>query len=82
MDLSIVIPAYEESAKIARDIKAATEFLLANELKGEIIVVDDGSQDDTAKAAREVAVPSSVGFIPRRKGRPCSGWPISCKYWA
>ena len=48
MDLSIVIPAFEESRKIARDIKAAAEFLVANSLKGEIIVVDDGSQDNTA----------------------------------
>ena len=61
MDLSIVIPAFEESRKIARDIKAAAEFLGANALTGEIIVVDDGSQDDTAEVAREVRVPREVG---------------------
>lgn len=60
MDLSIVIPAFEESKKIARDVKAAAQFLNANSLTGEIIVVDDGSQDRTAEAAREVHVPSSV----------------------
>jgi len=60
MDLSIVIPAFEESKKIARDVKAAAEFLVANSLAGEILVVDDGSEDDTAQAARAVAVPSGV----------------------
>ena len=52
MDLSIVIPAYKESKKIARDIAAASEFLRARRDGGEIIVVDDGSGDDTAEAAR------------------------------
>lgn len=60
MDLSIIIPAYEESKKIARDIKAATQFLKANSLAGEIIVVDDCSRDDTGEAAKKVYVPSEV----------------------
>jgi glycosyltransferase involved in cell wall biosynthesis len=60
MDLSIVIPAFEESRKIARDVKAAAAFLEANKLAGEIIVVDDGSEDDTAEAARQVTVPPAV----------------------
>jgi dolichyl-phosphate beta-glucosyltransferase len=60
MDLSIVIPAFEESTKIARDIEAASEFLVANGLAGEIIVVDDGSEDDTAEAAQKAPAPSAV----------------------
>lgn len=60
MGLSIVIPAFEESAKIARDIEAAAEFLQANALAGEIIVVDDGSEDDTAEVARNVQTPHKV----------------------
>jgi dolichyl-phosphate beta-glucosyltransferase len=60
MDLSIIIPAFEEEKKIARDVEAAAQFLEANALKGEVIVVDDGSQDHTARAAREVRVPSAV----------------------
>jgi dolichyl-phosphate beta-glucosyltransferase len=50
--LSIVIPAYKESAKIERDVAAAAQFLTDNELAGEIIVVDDGSPDDTAERAK------------------------------
>ena len=60
MDLSIVIPAFEEGRKIARDTEAAAQFLKANNLKGEIIVVDDGSGDDTAQAAEKVPVPNGV----------------------
>ena len=50
-DLSIVIPAYKESAKIERDIRAASDFFARAEIKGEIVVVDDGSPDDTAAVA-------------------------------
>ena len=59
MDLSIIIPAFEESKKIARDIKAAASSLRPI-AQGRIIVVDDGSQDRPAEAAREVHVPPSV----------------------
>ncbi len=60
MDLSIVIPVYEEDGKIDRDIKAAAEFLVAHHLAGEIIIVDDGSKDKTARAAKNVEVPADV----------------------
>jgi len=54
MKLSIVIPAYEESKKIADDIRAAAEFLRKNAFAGEIIVVDDASKDGTAQAAGNI----------------------------
>ena len=60
MDLSIVIPAFEEGHKIARDVTAAAQFLQANHLHGEVLVVDDGSTDNTAQAARDVQVPDEV----------------------
>lgn len=60
MDLSVVIPAFEESRKIARDVEAAAAFLQANHLTSEVIVVDDGSRDKTAEAAQAVRIPSAV----------------------
>ncbi|MFB0525293.1 MAG: glycosyltransferase [Phycisphaerae bacterium] len=60
MDLSIVIPALNESKKIARDIKMAAMFLEGNNFQGEIIVVDDGSTDGTCEVAKSVKVPPGV----------------------
>jgi len=60
MDLSIIIPAFNESKKIGRDVEAASSFFSEARLEGEIIVVDDGSSDDTAEAARRPAIPPSV----------------------
>jgi len=60
MNLSIIIPAFAEQNKIARDIWAAANFWRENNLTGEIIVVDDGSNDATATVARAVAIPPPV----------------------
>jgi dolichyl-phosphate beta-glucosyltransferase len=48
MDLSIIIPVYNEEKKISTDLLVALSFFKNNNFKGEIIVVDDGSTDDTA----------------------------------
>lgn len=55
VDLSIVIPAFREADKIQRDIRAAHDFLQSRSLSGEILVVDDGSPDDTSARARELS---------------------------
>ena len=60
MDLSIVIPAYEESKKIARDVVEAAAFLEAHDFTGQIIVVDDCSTDNTAETAKNTAVPPNI----------------------
>lgn len=60
MDLSIVIPAYNEEAKIAMDVAGAAAFLAGSRLAGEVLVVDDGSTDNTAGAARQVVPPRGV----------------------
>lgn len=60
MDLSIVIPALDEGRKIRRDVEAAAEFLARHHLRGEILIVDDGSTDDTARAAADAAVPPEI----------------------
>jgi dolichyl-phosphate beta-glucosyltransferase len=60
LDLSIVIPAFNEHTKIAQDVRKASDFLTESGLKGEILVVDDGSTDPTADVARQTPVPESV----------------------
>jgi dolichyl-phosphate beta-glucosyltransferase len=71
MDISIIIPVFEESHKIARDIEAASAFLQHQNLTGEIIVIDDGSSDNTVSAAQGTAVAAWAtlivkGYTPHR----------------
>jgi dolichyl-phosphate beta-glucosyltransferase len=48
MDLSIVIPAYNESKKIGQDLETTLAYLTRNPRRStEVLVVDDGSQDGT-----------------------------------
>jgi dolichyl-phosphate beta-glucosyltransferase len=53
MDLSIVIPVWNEHGKIGRDVAAAADFFRRRRISGELIVSDDGSTDGTAAAAEE-----------------------------
>jgi dolichyl-phosphate beta-glucosyltransferase len=66
VDLSIVIPAYNEQTKIRRDILDAADFVRTQSLEGEILVADDGSSDGTAEEARRMAVlgPVNLRVIP------------------
>lgn len=48
VDLSIVIPAYDEALRIRPTLARLHRFLLGQPLRWEIVVVDDGSRDDTA----------------------------------
>jgi dolichyl-phosphate beta-glucosyltransferase len=60
MDISIIIPAYNEAAKIGRDVEEAASFLGKNRFDGEVIVVDDGSTDGTAAEAERANTPSAA----------------------
>lgn len=47
LDLSIIIPAYNEEKRITSTLKNINEYINLEKLKAEIIVVDDGSLDKT-----------------------------------
>ncbi len=49
MDLSIIIPAFNESARIVSTLDSIVQFLSQRPWQWEIIVVDDGGQDGTAQ---------------------------------
>ncbi len=54
MDLSIVIPVYNEARKIPQDIEDALTYFREQSLAGEIIVSDDGSIDDTKSVVKSL----------------------------
>jgi glycosyltransferase involved in cell wall biosynthesis len=51
--LSIVIPAYNEAGRLGNTLQTVVEYLRENWPDSELIVVDDGSSDNTAALARE-----------------------------
>jgi dolichyl-phosphate beta-glucosyltransferase len=51
--LSIVVPAYNEAARLGASLRAIVTYLKAQPGESEVIVVDDGSTDDTATVAEQ-----------------------------
>jgi len=53
--LSIVIPAYNEEARIASTLEAVSDFLSLQTYTSEVVISDDGSLDGTLAICREFA---------------------------
>ena len=53
LDLSIVMPCLNEEATVGVCIEEARRFMKRNALRGEILVVDNGSSDASARIAGE-----------------------------
>ncbi len=51
--LSVIIPAYNEEARVGRTLRHINSYLSERYPKFEIIVVDDGSADGTAEVAAD-----------------------------
>ena len=49
MDLSLIIPAYNEAERIGKTLKSFDQFLRQKSWRYEILVVDDGSTDNTVE---------------------------------
>ncbi len=61
-ELSVVLPAYNEAAEIGRTVDALVEAVRRSGLVAEVILVDDGSTDDTVAVAEQRA----AGRLPLR----------------
>lgn len=71
LDLSVVIPAFNEQARLPRTLAAIERFLTAQGWPAEVIVVNDGSSDGTAAAARSFpsSFPLRVLENPSNRGK-------------
>jgi dolichyl-phosphate beta-glucosyltransferase len=72
MDLTVVIPAFNEEARIVATLASLTSFLSSKRGESEVIVVDDGSRDRTADLAEEALrgwTNSRVIRFPENRGK-------------
>lgn len=60
---SVVIPAYNEAARIAHTLREACSYLAAESPQSELIVVNDGSADETSAVAREAMAGTSLKTV-------------------
>jgi dolichyl-phosphate beta-glucosyltransferase len=56
VDLSVVVPCYNEEARLAESLSSVRRFLEGRGKSFELILVDDGSSDRTAALIREAEV--------------------------
>ena len=56
IDVSVIVPAYNEAVALPETIGELTKVLGANSRRYELLVIDDGSSDGTAEAAAKPGV--------------------------
>lgn len=54
--ISLIIPAYNEEKRLPATLEKIMAFLQSEGAEAEILVVDDGSKDNTAQVAREFSI--------------------------
>ncbi|MDI6782531.1 MAG: glycosyltransferase family 2 protein [bacterium] len=68
--LSVVIPAYNEANRIEKSIRRILEYLEQQDYTSELIIVDDGSSDDTPSITQAFCKKSNrvkvIRYIPNR----------------
>jgi glycosyltransferase involved in cell wall biosynthesis len=73
---SIVLPAYNESARIAGTLDRILAHAIQRGWKAEVIVVNDGSSDDTARIVRHFAAEHSVVRLLENPGNRGKGYSV------
>jgi len=68
-EISVVIPAYNEAEGIPAALEQVAAYFRSRALSGEIVVVDDGSTDGTARLAGQASVPAAVRVLVNDRNR-------------
>jgi glycosyltransferase involved in cell wall biosynthesis len=73
---SIVIPAYNESARIPATLEAVVAAIRANDWRAEVIVVNDGSTDSTARLVQDFALRAPEVRLLQNPGNRGKGYSV------
>ena len=63
MKLSVIVPCYNEQGSIEEFYNEISKFLKKEKISYELIIIDDGSTDDTFKKIKELSVNKEVKAI-------------------
>lgn len=75
-DLSIIIPAYNEEQRIIPTLQSIAAFLHSDRISAEVLVVDDGSRDGTARCVEEMVNSFPQLRLVRNPGNRGKGYSI------
>jgi dolichol-phosphate mannosyltransferase len=78
MKLSVVIPAHNEGQNIESTLNDLHGTLDSNQIDHEIIVVDDNSQDDTARVTESLAIRIPTLRLVHNVPPNCFGFAVRC----
>ena len=76
MELSVVIPTYNESQRIGKTLETIEEYFKNRGMVGEIIVVDDASNDATCQKVEEKMKKYKNISLLRLEKNYYKGWPV------
>jgi dolichyl-phosphate beta-glucosyltransferase len=75
-ELSIIIPAYNEETRIVPTLESIAAFLHSSRIPAEVLVVDDGSHDGTARCVEEMVKSFPLLRLIRNPGNRGKGYSI------
>lgn len=70
LELSVVIPAFNEESRIGNTLQSVLDYLNRRSIHSEVIVVDDGSRDQTVAIVERIDDPRvRVVRLPENRGK-------------
>ncbi len=75
-DYSIIVPAYNERARIGHTLERILEHLKQTQWNAEVVVVDDGSRDDTPQIISKFAAEHTQVRLLQNPGNQGKGYAV------